>query len=51
MMPHPEAALFFTQLPDWVRQKEEAKRKGQTIPDIGPGLALFKNAVNYLRNQ
>ena len=51
MMPHPEAALFFTQMPDWVRRKEELKRKGLPIPDIGPGLALFKNAVSYLRNQ
>jgi phosphoribosylformylglycinamidine synthase len=49
MMPHPEAALFFTQLPDWVRQKEEKKRKGEPIPDYGSGLALFKNAVDYLR--
>ena len=51
MMPHPEAALFFTQLPDWVRQKEERKRKGLSIPAYGPGLALFVNAVEYLRQR
>jgi len=51
MMPHPEAALFFTQLPDWVRQKEYRKRNGQEIPDHGPGLALFKNVVEYLRQR
>jgi phosphoribosylformylglycinamidine synthase I len=50
MMPHPEAALFFTQRPDWIRRKEELKRKGERIPDEGPGLALFKNGVEYLRN-
>jgi len=49
MMPHPEAALFFTQLPDWIRQKEEKKRTGQPIPTYGPGLSLFKNAIDYLR--
>ena len=50
MMPHPEAALFFTQLPDWVRQKEEKKRNGEPLPTHGPGLALFKNAIDYLSN-
>ena len=51
MMPHPEAALFFTQLPDWTRRKEERKRSGLQIPEYGPGLALFKNAVEYLRRR
>jgi phosphoribosylformylglycinamidine synthase subunit PurQ / glutaminase len=51
MMPHPEAALFFTQLPDWVRQKEAMKRNSVPIPDHGPGLALFKNVVEYLRQR
>ncbi len=51
MMPHPEAALFFTQLPNWTREKEEKKRAGQPIPTYGPGLSLFKNAINYLRQK
>ncbi len=51
MMPHPEAALFFTQIPEWTRQKERLKRLKEPIPVHGPGLALFKNAVEYLRQQ
>lgn len=49
MMPHPEAALFFTQLPHWTKIKEEKKRAKEPLPVYGPGLALFKNAVDYLR--
>ncbi len=47
MMPHPERALFFTQLPNWTLLKEEYLRKGKKIPTYGPGLKLFQNAVKY----
>lgn len=49
MMAHPEAALFFTQLPDWTRYKESCKRQSSPLPVEGPGLTLFTNAINYLR--
>lgn len=48
MMAHPEAALFATNDPHWQRKKEQASRKGELFPDIGPGLKLFENAVRYL---
>ncbi len=51
MMPHPEAALFFTQMPDWARTKERLKRENQPLPVYGPGLQIFKNAVEYLRQR
>ncbi|MGC1878530.1 MAG: phosphoribosylformylglycinamidine synthase subunit PurQ [Rhabdochlamydiaceae bacterium] len=51
MMPHPEAAIFFTHFPDWIRRKEELKRQGLSIPLHGPGLNLFKNVVNYSRQK
>lgn len=51
MMPHPEAAVHFTQLPDWTLQKERLKRSGLPIPAEGPGLKIFQNAVNYLRKK
>lgn len=51
MMAHPEAALFFTQMPHWTREKRDLQKCKKPIPEEGPGLALFKNAVNYLRNQ
>lgn len=49
MMPHPERAIFFTQLPNWPYIKEERLRKGKEIPTIGPGLKIFQNAVNYFK--
>ncbi len=51
MMPHPEAALFFTHFPDWTRRKETMQRQGLPIPVYGPSLDLFKNIVNYSRQR
>lgn len=47
LMPHPERAVRFTQLPHWTYLKEEYVRNGKQIPTEGPGLQIFKNAVNY----
>ncbi len=47
LMPHPERGMFFTQLPNWQIKKEEYKRRGKKIPSEGPGLSIFKNAVQY----
>ena len=47
LMPHPERAMFFTQLPNWPLLKEEYRRKGKKFPTFGPGLQIFKNAVQY----
>lgn len=47
LMPHPERAVFFTQLPDWTYLKEVYCRQGKKVPTYGPGLEIFKNAVNY----
>ncbi len=47
LMPHPERAQFFTQLPHWQYLKEKSLRSGQEVPQVGPGLAIFKNAVRY----
>ncbi len=49
LMPHPERAQFFTQLPHWTYLKEQLARKGKRIPNDGPGLQIFKNAVNYFK--
>jgi phosphoribosylformylglycinamidine synthase len=49
MMPHPERALFFTQLPNWTYLKEELLRKGKKLPVYGPGFDIFKNAVKYFQ--
>ena len=46
-MPHPERAVRFTQLPHWTFLREQHPKEGKEIPDEGPGLAIFKNAVNY----
>ena len=49
LMPHPERAMFFTQLPNWPLKKEQLKRAGKRIPKEGPGLQVFKNGVKYFR--
>jgi phosphoribosylformylglycinamidine synthase subunit PurQ / glutaminase len=40
LMPHPEAYLYFTNHPRWTREK---------VPGEGMGLAIFRNAVEYIR--
>ena len=47
LMPHPERAVRFTQLPHWTHLREEYVRQGKALPQEGPGLQIFRNAVNY----
>lgn len=47
MMPHPERAIRFTQLPHWTLLKERYRRDGVPMPSEASGLQLFRNAVNY----
>ncbi|MDQ3099269.1 MAG: phosphoribosylformylglycinamidine synthase subunit PurQ [bacterium] len=47
IMPHPERAISFTQLPHWTYLKELYRREGKEIPEKGPGLKIFQNAVQY----
>lgn len=50
LMPHPEAAITATQYPAWTLHKETYRRQGLPYPDPpAPGLRIFQNAVNYLR--
>lgn len=49
MMPHPERAVAFTHLPHWTYLKEKYLREDKKIPTDGPGLQIFKNAVNYFK--
>ncbi|EKE15407.1 MAG: hypothetical protein ACD_12C00031G0001 [uncultured bacterium] len=49
LMPHPERAMFFTQLPNWPYLKEKYLRAGKKLPEFGPGLQIFKNGVNYFK--
>jgi phosphoribosylformylglycinamidine synthase subunit PurQ / glutaminase len=41
LMPHPEAYLHYTNHPRWSREK---------LPEEGMGLAIFRNAVDFIRN-
>lgn len=47
LMPHPDRALFATQLPNWPLLKEAARRSGEAFPEYGPGLQIFRNGVAY----
>lgn len=50
LMPHPEAHVTATQHPTWTREKEAWRRRGEAYPEPeGAGLAIFRNAVAYLR--
>lgn len=46
LMPHPERAVSFLQLPHWTYLKETTYRD-KKIPTDGPGLLIFKNAAKY----
>lgn len=47
LMPHPERAIFFTQRPDWPLLREQYIRAHMPVPTFGPGMAIFRNAMNY----
>lgn len=49
LMPHPERAMFFTQMADWELVKEQLKRAKKPIPEFANGLKIFKNAVQYFK--
>ncbi len=46
MMPHPERAVSFLQLPHWTYLKETTYA-GKPLPTQGPGTQIFKNAAKY----
>ncbi len=47
LMPHPERALLFTQLPHYTYERDRLRRGGQPLPERGPGYAIFANARRY----
>ncbi|MDO8427852.1 MAG: phosphoribosylformylglycinamidine synthase I [Candidatus Diapherotrites archaeon] len=49
LMPHPDRALYFTQLPHWNLLKAQFKLAEKPLPKYGPGLKVFQNAVNYFK--
>jgi len=49
IMPHPEGFLHFTNHPRWTREKERLKRADLPIPEEGAGIRIFKNAVEYAK--
>ncbi len=49
IMPHPERAIFFHQLPNWSLLKENLLRENKNIPKFGPGLKIFRNSVKYFQ--
>ncbi|MBW2078625.1 MAG: phosphoribosylformylglycinamidine synthase subunit PurQ [Deltaproteobacteria bacterium] len=50
LMPHPEAYNHYTNHPDWAAKREQLAREGKTIEsEEGEGIAIFRNAVQYVR--
>jgi phosphoribosylformylglycinamidine synthase len=50
LMPHPEAYNHWSNHPDWTRNRETARRLGET-PESGPtvGIRMLQNGVDYMR--
>lgn len=51
LMPHAERAVRFTQLPHWTYLREQYIGEGKPLPTVGPGLQLFRNAVQYFHGK
>ncbi len=50
LMPHPEAYNHYTNHPNWHLRKEELARSGNGFQtEEGEGVAVFRNAVDYTR--
>ncbi len=49
LMPHPERAIAFTQLPHWPFLREQLIRAGSEIPETADGIKIFKNGVEYFK--
>lgn len=49
LMPHPERAISFTQLPHWPFLREKYKREKREMPDEADGIKIFVNGVKYFR--
>ena len=47
MMPHPERNILLTHRNDWTTLKEKARREGESLPEEGEGMKIFRNAVGY----
>jgi phosphoribosylformylglycinamidine synthase len=52
LMPHPEAYHDWTNHPDWLRDRERAKREGRPFGHGATvGVRLLSNAVQYMREK
>lgn len=50
IMPHPEAFNHPTNHPDWTRNREMLRRRGEAVlSQEGTGIQIFRNAVQYAR--
>lgn len=47
LMPHPERHICFQHHPQWTLLRESLLRQGETLPEDGDGLQIFKNAVQW----
>ncbi len=51
LMPHPEAYNHWTNHPDWTRDRELRKRRGEAMDsDLTDGIRMLQNAVRQVQN-
>jgi phosphoribosylformylglycinamidine synthase len=52
LMPHPEAYHDPTNHPDWLRERERARRQGRALEDSSTvGVRMLANAVQYIQTK
>ncbi|OIP95513.1 phosphoribosylformylglycinamidine synthase [Candidatus Wirthbacteria bacterium CG2_30_54_11] len=49
IMPHPERAMYWTQLDTWTLEKEQLIRAGKPFLVEADGMKIFRNAVGYFK--
>jgi len=50
LMPHPERAIEPQNQDGWTRRRSLLRRAGKDLPPEGGGMAIFRNGVEYVRN-
>jgi phosphoribosylformylglycinamidine synthase len=50
LMPHPERAMEPYNQAGWTRKKSVLKRQGLALPEDGDGMYVFRNGVEYVKN-
>ena len=51
LMPHPEGYLDFENHPQWHKNADACRRKGESVPKEGQGMAVFRNLHRFVEEK